>query len=189
MEETHDGTWGDRTASRVARTPPPGPTPIPGSRPQTPAPSASDLSGTLGCCCRRCCCRSRYYCCYCHRRRPWHSCAGPSRAPLEQARVGGLPRCVGGTGSAGARGPLAAVGAAARVLAATPTAAPVPRHLPPRLGGLSPACRLRAPGPRERRTCDSGGRRERAANRPARPCPFPAEPRLLPAHRRLSDAG
>lgn len=100
------GRW-EHIARRPDPTPGSGPDPrLPtrGSRPQTPARSASDLSGPLGCCCRRCCCRSRYYCCCCRRRRPWHSCVGPSRALLGQAGGGGRPRSVGGAGGAGTAG-------------------------------------------------------------------------------------
>lgn len=75
----------------------PGPIPRagPGPRPR----SASDLSGPRGCCCRRWCSCSGCWsccCCCCRRRLPWHSCAGPSCAPLEQARGGGLPQGAGG---------------------------------------------------------------------------------------------
>lgn len=172
------------------RRPPPGPQPRagPGSGPQTPSQSASDLSGPRGCCCRHCCCRSRYCCCCCCcccRRRPWHSCAGPSRAALGQARGGGRPQCVGDTGPPG---PLTAAGAAAGAGRGSSSSACL-QHLPPRLRGLSPACRVRAPSPRERRACDpSRGESARLAgplgHAPSRPSPPPGSPT---ARRRLSD--
>lgn len=134
--------------------------------------SASDLSGPRGCCCRRWCSRSdcQSCCCCCCRRRPWHSCAGPSRAPLEQARVGGSLRAWGAR-------------ALQRVRAAAPEAARVSRHRPQRLRGLFAR---RALGPRLLRAgdCPPGARARRS---PAlRPRPRPASP-TLPAHRRLSD--
>lgn len=64
-----------------------------------------------------------------------------------------------------------------RVRAAAPVVAPVFQPLPPRLGRLSTACRVRATQPLQRRTCVSVRSRERGSPAPsATPLPGRAPP-------------
>lgn len=186
MEETHGGTRGDGSPSRAARTPPPGRVPTPGSRPAAhgPRPPPGAPLTSPG---------------------PWAAAAAAAAAGAATTAAvaaaaalgilawGHRAHCWGRRGVAdalgawearGARGPLGIAGGSGRCSGGAGRdsySSACASDLAPHLGGLSPACRLRAPGPRERRTCHSGRRRERAASRPSRPCPFPAEPRPRPA--------